>query len=76
MDHVLDYTRDMSASRKKNIMGEEYSEKNPKIDLYHKETGKYLASTNWSPTNIHAVSKYEEKNPHLKGLVRARRTTK
>ena len=54
---------------------EAYSEKNPKIDLYHNEKGsedhgKYLGSTNWSPTVKHAVSGYEEKNPEMVGKVK------
>jgi hypothetical protein len=48
---------------------EEYSESNPKIDLYHR-SGKYLASTNFSPTVKHAVSRYEEKYPQHKGMVK------
>lgn len=55
---------------KNESVTEEYSDKNPKIDLHHKETGKYIASTNWSPTVTHAVSAYEEKNPSMKGMVK------
>lgn len=51
-------------------LSEEYSEKNPKIDLHHKETGDYIASTNWSPTVKHAVAAYETKNPKMKGMVK------
>ena len=48
---------------------EEYSESNPKIDLHHKN-GKYLASTNFSPTVKHAVSRYEELHPEHKGMIK------
>jgi len=57
-------------------ISEEYSDKNPKIDLHHKETGKYIASTNWSPTVKHAVSAYEDKNPSMKGMIKGFKATK
>lgn len=55
---------------------EEYSEKNPKIDLYHKDSGDYLASTNFSPTVKHAVAGYEVKNPDMVGKVKGSKATK
>ena len=60
----------------KKGMKEEYSEKNPKIDLYHKDSGDYLASTNFSPTVKHAVTGYEAKNPDMVGKVKGSKATK
>ena len=51
-------------------IAEEYSEKNPKIDLHNKINGLYLSSTHWSPTVKHAVAAYEAKYPEMKGSVR------
>lgn len=48
-----------------------YHPSNPKFDLHNKETGEYLASTNWARNKAEAVSKYEEKNPHMVGKVGA-----
>lgn len=53
----------------KDELEEEYSDKNPKIDLYNKETGDYLASTNWSQTIEDAVAAYEKAYPDLVGKV-------
>lgn len=47
-----------------------YHESNPKIDLHHKETGEYIASTNYASSVKQAVEKYEEKFPEKKGQVR------
>lgn len=55
---------------------EEYDPKNPKINLHNKETGEYLASTNWSPTIKHAVEAYEKKYPHMAGKVGALKAKK
>lgn len=46
-----------------------YSAKNPKIDLHHKHTKTYIASTNWSPTVKHAVKSYELRHPDMKNHV-------
>lgn len=56
----------------KEDIGEAYSDKNPKIDLYNKADGKYLASTNYSKTVKDAVKAYEDKYPKLKGNVKGR----
>lgn len=53
----------------KDELEEEYSDKNPKIDLYNKETGDYLASTNWSQNIEDAVAAYEKAYPDLVGKV-------
>lgn len=53
----------------KDELEEEYSDKNPKIDLYNKETGDYLASTNWSQNIEDAVAAYEKAYPDLVGNV-------
>lgn len=53
----------------KDELEEEYSDKNPKIDLYNKETGDYLASTNWSRNIEDAVAAYEKAYPDLVGKV-------
>lgn len=46
-----------------------YDERNPKIDLFHKDTKQYLGSTNWYSSLKSAVSGFEEKKPELKGKV-------
>ena len=53
----------------KDELEEAYSDRNPKIDLYNKETGDYLASTNWSQTIEDAVTAYEKAYPDLAGNV-------
>jgi len=53
----------------KDELEEAYSDRNPKIDLYNKETGDYLASTNWSQTIEDAVTTYEKAYPDLAGNV-------
>lgn len=45
----------------KELMAEDYSNKNPKIDIFHKNM--YMASTNWSPTLAHAKEKWLTKHP-------------
>lgn len=69
--------KDLAIQNAKAEVGlhEDYSDKNPKIDLYHHEPGaedhgKYLGSTKWSPTVKHAVAGYEEKNPEMVGKVK------
>ena len=69
--------KDLAIQNAKAEVGlhEDYSEKNPKIDLYHHEPGsenhgKYLTSTKWSPTVKHAVAGYEEKYPEMSGKVK------
>lgn len=42
-------------------LDEDYSPKNPKIDIYHK--GEYKASTNFSPTLKHAKEGWLQKHP-------------
>jgi hypothetical protein len=53
-------------------VNEAYGDKrdHKKIDL-HLKTGKYIASTTWSPSCAHAVKQYEDKNPEHKGQVKA-----
>lgn len=68
-------TQAASEYNKKGIK-EAYSDKNPKIDFYHKDTGEYLASTNFSPTVKHAVAGYETKYPDMVGKVKASKATK
>ena len=53
----------------KDELEEAYSDRNPKIDLYNKSTGDYLASTNWSQTIEDAVTAYEKAYPDLAGNV-------
>lgn len=48
----------------------EYHKNNPKIDLYHKDSGKYLASTNHSTTVKHAVAGYEKAYPEHAGKIK------
>jgi len=55
---------------------EEYSPNNPKIDLHNKSDGKYISSTNWSPTVKHAVDAYETKYPQHKGNIKGFISTK
>jgi hypothetical protein len=68
-------TQAASDYNKKGIK-EAYSDKNHKIDFYHKDTGEYLASTNFSPTVKHAVADYETKYPDMVGKVKASKATK
>lgn len=46
------------------IVNEEYSSKNPKLDIFHK--GEYVASTKFSPTNKHAKQGWLDKHPDHK----------
>ena len=74
MDHVRRCLKSKSCNEEVGLH-EDYSEKNPKIDLYHHEPGsenhgKYLTSTKWSPTVKHAVAGYEEKYPEMSGKVK------
>jgi hypothetical protein len=67
-DKIKDRLQEEKEVVAKTIFAEEYKESNPKIDLYHKETGAYLTSTNHSPTVKHAVAGYETKYPDMVGL--------
>lgn len=74
MDHVRRCLKSKSCNEEVGLH-EDYSEKNPKIDLYHHEPGsenhgKYLATTKQSPTVKHAVAGYEEKYPEMSGKVK------
>lgn len=64
------YLTNLASKWTKEDMSEAYSDKNPKIDLYNKADGKYLASTNYSKTVKDAVKAYEDKYPKLKGNVK------
>ena len=64
------YLTNLAGKWTKKGIGEAYSDKNPKIDLYNKADGKYLASTNYSKTVKDAVKAYEDKYPKLKGNVK------
>lgn len=64
------YLTNLANKWTKKDIGEAYSDKNPKIDLYNKSDGKYLASTNYSKTVKDAVKAYEDKYPKLKGNVK------
>jgi len=68
MDHVRGVLKNKAKTNES--VDEAYSEKNPKIDLHHKETGEYLTSTNWSPTIKHAISTFEQKYPDMVGKVK------
>jgi hypothetical protein len=46
-----------------------YNDRNPKIDLFHKDTKEYLGSTNWYKNTNSAVAGYVMKHPELKGKV-------
>lgn len=54
----------------------QYHERNPKIDLFHRETKKYLGSTNWYTTVRAAVQSMEEKHPELAGKVIGQKSVK
>lgn len=63
----IDEVYESDDMKKQDFMKEEYSSKNPKIDLYC--DGKYVASTNYSKTVKEAIKKYKEKHPNKEGKI-------